>query len=601
MHSYKILIEDRSYTSWSLFTQDTYQPVVTSSIPISPTTCKLFSDDVFDFDPESNETRLVHSSVRMLQHIPAVLIIDDGKTYGRHKNKLLYKCLPDDKRIPAFLVPYEIKHVGFFKTFENIFVTIQFVHWRNKHPEGVINQSIGPVDVLDNFYEYQLFCKSLNHSIQNFNKRTLASLQASSPNNGLTDVNAIVHNICTNYPSIEDRVLRKYYHAFSIDPANSGDYDDAFSISQQNDKYLVSVYISNVPIILNALNLWSSFSQRISTIYLPDKKRPMLPTILSEQLCSLQAGVDRVAFTMDLVISASGVIESTRFVNTKMRVVKNYAYESADLLASAHYSTLLQCCQLMAKTQKYANHINDSHELVAYLMVLMNNYCAKELVGFNQGIFRTVVNKKEEKGGDTGGSPSAMDVPASVDNFIHVWRNSCGQYVDIRKCAGTCAGSYAGSYTSLNHSSLGLDAYIHISSPIRRLVDLLNMIKLQSLQKIFVFGDCADDFYNHWLKQLEYINTSMRSIRKIQMDCNLLALCSKRAEVMEQIYEGYCFDKMTRKDGLFQYNVYLPELKMASRITCGLDLPPLHKSQYKLFLFNNADRFKKKIRLQIVI
>jgi len=229
-------------------------------------------------------------------------------------------------------------------------------------------------------------------------------------------------------------------------------------------------------------------------------------------------------------------------------------------------------------------------------MVLMNNYCAKELVGFNQGIFRTVVNKKEEQGVDTGGSSSAIDVPASVDNFINVWRNTCGQYVDIRKCTGS-----SGCLTaSLSHSLLGLDAYIHISSPIRRLVDLLNMIKLQSLQKIFLFDDCADNFYNHWLNQLEYINTSMRSIRKIQMDCNLLALCSKRAEVMEQIYEGYCFDKMTRKDGLFQYNVYLPDLKMASRITCGLDLPHLHKSQYKLFLFNNADRFKKKIRLQIV-
>jgi exoribonuclease R len=590
MPSYKIIIDDRSYASWSLFTQDTYQPVVTGSIPISPSACKLFSDDVFDFDPLTNHTRVVHSSVRMLQHIPAVLIINDGKTYGRHKNKLLYKCLPDDKRIPAFLVPYEIKHVGFFKTFENIFVTIQYVHWNDKHPFGVINQSIGPVDILDNFYEYQLFCKSLNHSIQNFNKRTLASLHASSPSNGLTDINAIIHNICANYPSIEDRIVRKYYHVFSIDPANSGDYDDAFSITQENGKYNVSIYISNVPIILNALNLWTSFSQRISTIYLPDKKRPMLPTILSEQLCSLQACCDRIAFTMDIVVSASGVIERTRFSNTKMRVVKNYAYESADLLGSAHYSTLLQCCQLMAKTQKCTNHINDSHEVVAYLMVLMNNYCAKELIGHNQGIFRTVVNTKEENIIDF--KKDGGDVPASVDNFIHVWRNSCGQYVDIRKCAGSSAG--------LSHSILGLDAYIHISSPIRRLVDLLNMIKLQSVQQIFTFDECADNFYNHWLQRLEYINTSMRSIRKIQMDCNLLALCSKRAEVMEQIYEGYCFDKLARKDGLFQYNVYLPDLKMASRITCGLDLPHLHKSQYKLFLFNNADRFKKKIRLQIV-
>ena len=34
--------------------------------------------------------------------------------------------------------------------------------------------------------------------------------------------------------------------------------------------------------------LWRSFTKRVSTIYLPDKKRPMLPTILSDCLCSLQ-------------------------------------------------------------------------------------------------------------------------------------------------------------------------------------------------------------------------------------------------------------------------------------------------------------------------
>ena len=39
---------------------------------------------------------------------------------------------------------------------------------------------------------------------------------------------------------------------------------------------------------------------RISTIYLPDKKRPMLPTILSDCLCSLQANKNRIAFVLDI-------------------------------------------------------------------------------------------------------------------------------------------------------------------------------------------------------------------------------------------------------------------------------------------------------------
>ena len=61
--------------------------------------------------------------------MPGVLLLDGNKTYGRQKNgnkikqgKLLYKCIPDDMRLPAFLVPYEIKNMGFSKVFKNLYV-----------------------------------------------------------------------------------------------------------------------------------------------------------------------------------------------------------------------------------------------------------------------------------------------------------------------------------------------------------------------------------------------------------------------------------------------------------------------------------------------
>jgi exoribonuclease R len=60
---------------------------------------------------------------------------------------------------------------------------------------------------------------------------------------------------------------------------------------------------------MDVLNLWDSFSRRISTIYLPDKKRPMLPTILSDCLCSLQENVRRVAFVMDVFIKENEIID----------------------------------------------------------------------------------------------------------------------------------------------------------------------------------------------------------------------------------------------------------------------------------------------------
>ena len=77
---------------------------------------------------------------------------------------------------------------------------------------------------------------------------------------------------------------------FTIDSNNCQDYDDALGLENN----VLSVYISNVPLWIEHLNLWNSLSMRVSTIYLPDKKRPMLPTILSDCLCSLQENQERI-------------------------------------------------------------------------------------------------------------------------------------------------------------------------------------------------------------------------------------------------------------------------------------------------------------------
>ena len=64
----------------------------------------------------------------------------------------------------------------------------------------------------------------------------------------------------------EDRLS---YNIVTIDSESCKDFDDGFSIVENDNTYKLSIYISNVSFWLDALNLWSSFSQRISTIYLP--------------------------------------------------------------------------------------------------------------------------------------------------------------------------------------------------------------------------------------------------------------------------------------------------------------------------------------------
>ena len=150
------------------------------------------------------------------------------------------------------------------------------------------------------------------------------------------------------------------------------------------------------------------------------------------------------------------------------------------------------------------------------------------------------------------------------------------------------------------HDVLEMDAYIHITSPIRRLVDLLNMIKFQQNKSLIPLSTDALAFYDKWIGEIDYINVTMRAIRKVQSDCSLLDTCFNKPETLDKIYDGYCFDKLVRNDGLYQFIVFLPELRLASRITMRDNLDNYEKRQYKLYLFNNEEKFKRKIRLQLV-
>jgi len=583
MANYKLYVNDRSYSSWDVFDTINFNKI---KLDINPIDFKLFSNDVFSID-ENNKATLLHSSIRSGPAIPGVLVLAGNKTYGRqHKlneglkkrseingGKLLYKCIPDDMRLPAFLVPYEIKNMGFSKVFKNLYVTFIFDEWNDKHPRAKLDNVIGPVDVLDNFYEYQLFCKSLNASIQKFQKDTSRALELKSHE-------GVIETIKSKYPDIQDRTDQKIWNIITIDPPKSQDYDDGFSIIQLEDNIQqLSIYISNVTIWMDVLNLWDSFSRRISTIYLPDKKRPMLPTILSDCLCSLQENVTRIAFVMDIFIKNNEIIDM-KYANCLIKVSKNYCYEEPKMLADKNYHLILEATKGISVKKKYINSIRNSHDVVCYLMIFMNYHCANKLIKYKTGIFRSTIIKKEFSVPET--------IPEDVSKFIKIWNSAAGQYIDGSEIVDT------------RHEILDMDAYIHITSPIRRLVDLLNMIQFQKVTGIIKLSSNIDKFYNKWLGDIEYINVTMRSIRKVQCDCTLLDLCHNNPEVMAKEYDGYLFDKITRNDGLYQFVVFLPELKLSSRITMRDNFENFDCRKFKLYLFNDEEKFKRKIRLNML-
>ena len=114
----------------------------------------------------------------------------------------------------------------------------------------------------------------------------------------------------------------------------------------------------------------------------------------------------------------------------------------------------------------------------------------------------------------------------------------------------------------------------------------------------------ADKFYEFWTspQQLEYINISSRTIRKVQSKCKIYSqyLYNKENNITQN-YVGYVFDKLEKHDGKFQYMVYLPSLKLTTYITVLQDLENYSCHLFQLFVFMNQEQDKNKIKLHYVM
>ena len=557
MH-YKIHILDSNYRSWEIYDQHTNNLV---ELDINPIEKKILSGDVID-----NTGTIINSPLRLAKNLAGILILK-GKTYGRNTTgkKFLYKCIPNDKRLPAFLIPYEEKHVTFNKNITNKYILFKFNNWDSKHPVGTLNNVVGNIDDLSAFYEYQLHCKDLFKPLKKF----INDVNRANRELGIN----IYDNIIKLHPNIEDR--REHY-VISIDPSGSTDLDDAFSMIDNK----LSIYVANVPLLLDYFKLWDSFSERISTIYLPDRKCPMLPTLLSENLCSLLENQERLAFCIDLIINDNQITDII-FKNVIIKVSKNYIYNEERLDNDELYKKVFDCINKLNKREKYMREITDSHHIVSYLMLLMNNKSADKLEEFKTGIYRSITLKESKlKHPDT--------IPSEIYDFIKIWQCASGKYTNYKENNG---------HQLINS---GLDNYVHITSPIRRLVDLLNMLKLQEKLKLSQLSNKSIDFYNYWENQLEYINTTMRAIRKVQTDCNMLNMCTNDKSILETNYKGYLFDMIERPFKLNQYTVYIPDLKLFTRVNTKNILDNYTASNFKLYLLQDGITLKQKIRAEII-
>jgi exoribonuclease R len=590
-NTFIVSIYDRAYTSWEFHYAEHNE--IVDFPEISPAASKLFSGDIFSV---SGDQPVIVSSPVRTGRLAGVLILDTGRTYGRAGRRLLYKCIPDDTSLPAFLVPYQIP-AAFSKATKNKFIVFRFMEWTDGHPIGEIIETLGDVDDLSAFYEYQVCRNGLQISFGDFTKKTSQMIR---DNGGEA---AIIENILKNpYFVIED--YRHIENVFSIDPATSTDYDDAFSVLQEDHGITrVNVYIANVFVWLEALGLWSAFAGRVSTIYLPDKKRPMLPGLLSDGACSLKAGADRFAFMMTMTFDEYGkVVEEPSFKTVIIRVNKNYAYEEASLKKMSSYRILFRLTELLD------SKILDSHDVVAFWMIYMNHWAAVHLSRFGVGVFRGTIGEAElpSESATSLPSESSTSLPSESSTSLPSESSTSLPFsADVMRVIKSWSKDSAGSYASYcgnvrSHAELNLSAYTHITSPIRRIVDLINqMLFFKSTGLVGRFSEGATSFLDKWTGSLNIINKNVKLIRRTQMDCELLQRC-KEVDVVGKQFRGVIIDRCDIDYGFYEYTVYLEELKLLAKVRSA-DLVNVHSvAMFSMFVFDDEDKLYKKVRLQMV-
>jgi len=531
-----------------------------------------------------------------------VLILKNNRTYGRYKNnpknKLLYKCVPDDRDAPTVLVPYEMKRIEFSKSFTNLYVTFHIESTNDDakgHSIAKLASTIGPVDVLAYYYEYQLACHRLTEPISAFTRATNQALRQT--------------DITTEISSVTETAK-----IFTIDPGGSTDFDDAVSIETLSaaigrTAHRITIHIADVPALLTRLNLWEHVSDRVATVYLPSdaaqSKRPMLPPVLSDDVCSLVADKDRPTLSLELTIIDSEIV-GTVFNRSRIRVARNYQYEERALLRDPDYISLLSVVRSMREMpdQQYLDAIGDSHDVVAYLMILMNCVAARALRAEGTGIFRAAPGSGTEGTEGTEGSEGTdikpnpgVTCPVAAQFFRS---GGAAQYINIENIPTEDQDA------ALRHAALDANEYIHITSPIRRLADLLNMTRLQhrlGLIKEETESRQSEAFYNKWIARIDHINERMTAIRKTQNDCALVAAVAHEPEILENDWDAYVcdIDPESRR-----VSVFIPRLKLVARAVAPsvetdpeLPQPIQTKVQCRIHLFQDEDRVRRKVRVSL--
>jgi exoribonuclease-2 len=265
---------------------------------------------------------------------------------------------------------------------------------------------------------------------------------------------------------------------WTIDGPMTRDFDDALSLAVEADRIHLGIHIADVAGVIEPDSLLDEeASQRGTSLYLPGHQIPMIPVPLSQEAMSLKQGCDRPALSLIAVLDRDGNLLESRFVQSLVRVEKQWTYDEVNesfdreplLLEMRRLSQLMRqrrldqgamvlslpeiAVEVTAQGAVVLHKVEQdtpSRGMVAEFMIFYNwlaaRFCKQHAV---PAIYRCQEAPAER-------------VSAQEINYIYY------VFKQRRKL------SPLSIHTEPKpHSSLGVDMYTTVSSPIRRYYDLL--------------------------------------------------------------------------------------------------------------------------------
>ncbi len=249
-------------------------------------------------------------------HVIKVLVHANEQIIGFYqKNKSFGFVIPDNQKISKDVFIPQGKDMGAV-TGHKVVVRVTDFGGPERKPEGMITEIIGHVndpgtDILSIVRAY--------------------GLPEEFPDSVMKQVEAVTDEVTGK--DMQGRLDLRNLQTVTIDGEDAKDLDDAITLSKKDGVYTLGVHIADVTnYVTENSPLDEEALRRGTSVYLVDRVIPMLPHKLSNGICSLNHGEDRLALSCMMDIDENGNVMGHRIAETVINVDRRMTYTAVNAI-----------------------------------------------------------------------------------------------------------------------------------------------------------------------------------------------------------------------------------------------------------------------------